>query len=126
MAYKGFLATEELFEIANDGDPDNGSWVIPVDRAKEFPDDVFLVEGAEGQERPVRYREGDFVFRLSGRDRQRSASYYTPEVLTEFTVRHTLDVYWEEHPDLAAADVLELTVCAVSYTHLTLPTIYSV
>ena len=28
----------------------------------------------------------------SGRDRQRSASYYTPEVLTEFTVRHTLDV----------------------------------
>jgi hypothetical protein len=51
------------------------------------------------------------VFRLSGRDRQRSASYYTPEVLTEFTVRHTLDVYWEEHPDLAAADVLELTVC---------------
>ncbi len=111
MAYKGFLATEELFEIANDGDPDNGSWVIPVDRAKEFPDDVFLVEGAEGQERPVRYREGDFVFRLSGRDRQRSASYYTPEVLTEFTVRHTLDVYWEEHPDLAAADVLELTVC---------------
>ncbi len=112
MAYKGFLATEELFEIDNDGDPDNGSWVISVDRADEFPDDVFLrEEGPDGQERRVRYQEGDFVFRLSGRDRQRSASYYTPEVLTEFTVRHTLDVYWEEHRDLSAADILKLTVC---------------
>lgn len=112
MAYKGFLATEELFEIDNDGDPDNGSWVIPVGRADEFPDDVFLKEeGPDGQERRVRYQDGDFVFRLSGRDRQRSASYYTPEVLTEFTVRHTLDVYWEEHPDLTAADILKLNVC---------------
>lgn len=112
MAYKGFLATDELYEIANDGDPDNGSWVISADRADEFADEVFLTEeGPDGQQRRVRYPEGDFVFRLSGRDRQRSASYYTPEVLTEFTVRHTLDVYWEEHPDLTASDILKLTVC---------------
>jgi hypothetical protein len=112
MAYKGFIATEELFEIDNDGDPDNGSWVIPVSRADEFADETFLnEEGPDGQERRVRYQEGDFVFRLSGRDRQRSASYYTPEVLTEFTVRHTLDVYWEEHPDLTASQILKLMVC---------------
>jgi len=112
MAYKGFLATEELYEIDNDGDPDTGTWVIPVDRADEFADSVFVTEeGPDGQERRVRYREGDFVFRLSGRDRQRSASYYSPEILTEFTVRHTLDVYWEEHPDLTAADILGPTVC---------------
>jgi hypothetical protein len=112
MAYKGFLATEELFEIDSDGDPDNGSWVLPVSRVDEFPDEVFLTEeGPDGQQRRVRYKEGDFVFRLSGRDRQRSASYYTPEVLTEFTVRHTLDAYWEQHRDLTAADILKLTVC---------------
>ena len=112
MAYKGFLATEELLEITNDGDPDTGSWVIPVDRADEFSDEVFLKEeGPDGQQHRVRYKEGDFVFRLSGRDRQRSASYYTPEVLTEFTVRHTLDVYWEEHPDITATNILKLTVC---------------
>jgi hypothetical protein len=112
MAYKGFLATQELFEIDNDGDPDNGSWVIPVNHANEFADRLFLKEeGPDGQPRRARYQEGDFVFRLSGRDRQRSASYYTPEVLTEFTVRHTLDVYWEEHPDLTAAEILRLTVC---------------
>jgi len=112
MAYKGFLATEELYEIDKDGDPDNGSWVIPVSLADEFSDDVFLTElRPDGHEHRVVYHEGDFVFRLSGRDRQRSASYYTPQVLTEFTVRHTLDVYWDEHPDLTAADIFKLTIC---------------
>ena len=112
MAYSGFLATEALFEVDKDGDPDNGSWVIPVDRADEFSDDVFLTEeGLDGSTKRVRYEEGDFVFRLSGRDRQRSASYYTPEVLTEFTVRHALDVLFKENPELTAADILELTVC---------------
>ena len=112
MAYKGFLAGEDLYEIAKDGDPDKGSWVIPVDRADDFPDDVFLQEeGHNGEPKRVRYRKGDFVFRLSGRDRQRSASYYTPEILTEFTVRHTLDVYWDENPGLTARDILNLTIC---------------
>ena len=112
MAYSGFLATEPLFEIDRDGDPDNGSWVIPDDRADEFPEEVFLKETLpDGSERRVRYEEGDFVFRLSGRDRQRSASYYTPEVLTEFTVRHALDVLFEENADLTARDILNLTVC---------------
>lgn len=112
MAYSGFLATEPLFEVDKDGDPDNGSWVIPVDRTDEFPADVFLTEEAlDGSTKRVRYEEGDFVFRLSGRDRQRSASYYTPEVLTEFTVRHALDVLFQENPNLTAADILKLTVC---------------
>lgn len=112
MAYSGFLATEPLYEIDKDGDPDNGSWVIPVDRADEFPEEVFLREPtADGHERRVKYEEGEFVFRLSGRDRQRSASYYTPEVLTEFTVRHALDVLFEENAGLTASDILKLTVC---------------
>jgi len=112
MAYRGFLATEELFELDDDDDPDTGTWVIPSSRADEFPDEVFVTEeDPEGRKRRVRYVEGDFVFRLAGRDRQRSASYYSPEVLTEFTVRHTLDVYWEEHPELVPGDILRLTVC---------------
>ena len=36
MAYKGFLAKDELYEIDNDGDPDNGSWVIPILQADEY------------------------------------------------------------------------------------------
>ena len=34
--------------------------------------------------------KGTFVYRLNGRDRQKSASYYTPEVLTRSTVKYTL------------------------------------
>ena len=112
MAYRGFLATEELYEVDNDGDADNGTWVIPVSKADDFHDTVFVSEpGPDGTPRRVRYGVGDFVFRLAGRDRQRSASFYTPEVLTEFTVRHALDVYEEEHPDMTAADWLGITVC---------------
>jgi hypothetical protein len=112
MAFRGFLATEALFEVDNDGDADNGTWVIPVSKADEFSDEVFLTEeGPDGVARRVTYSEGDFVFRLAGRDRQRSASFYTPEVLTEFTVRHALDVYEEENPELSAADWLNVTIC---------------
>jgi hypothetical protein len=112
MAYKGFLATEALYEIDDDANSDNGSWVVPVSKADEFANEFFLTElGPDGQPKRVRYEDGDFVFRLSGRDRQRSASYYTPEVLTEFAVRHTLDVYFNEHPDLSAHDILQLTIC---------------
>ena len=112
MAYRGFLATEPLYEVDNDGDADNGTWVIPVSQADDFADDVFVKEpGPDGTPRRVTYDVGDFVFRLAGRDRQRSASFYTPEVLTEFTVRHALDVYEEEHPDMTATDWLRITVC---------------
>ena len=34
---------------------------------------------------------GTFVFRLAGRERQQSASYYTPEVLTRFVVSQALE-----------------------------------
>ena len=110
MAYRGILAPDALYEIDNDDDPDTGTWVVSVDRADEFDDEFFVKEeGPDGQPRRVRYEQGDFVFRLAGRDRQRSASYYSPEVLTEFTVRHTLDTYWNEHPGLTSLDILSIT-----------------
>ena len=110
MAYRGILAPDALYEIDNDDDPDTGTWVVPVGRADEFDDEFFVKEeGPDGQPRRVRYEQGDFVFRLAGRDRQRSASYYSPEVLTEFTVRHTLDTYWNEHPGLMSLDILRIT-----------------
>lgn len=111
MAYRGILAPESLYEIDNDDDPDTGTWVVPVDQADEFDDEVFVTEEEpDGQPRRVRYEEGNFVFRLAGRDRRRSASFYSPEVLTEFTVRHTLDTYWDNHPDLTSRDILRITV----------------
>ncbi len=113
MAYSGFFATEDLYEVAKHGDPHKGSWVVPVTDADDYPDDVFVTRTTDngGTER-VRHAKGDFVFRLSGRDRQRSASYYTPKVLTECVVKHALaELLDQDDTTTPAKDILDLTIC---------------
>ncbi|MGP5008398.1 restriction endonuclease [Brachybacterium tyrofermentans] len=92
MSYTGSFAHEELVEVAKNGDPFDGSWVVPVDRIdSELREHVVQVRDEEtGELVDKRYQHGEFVFRLSGRERQRSASYYSPEVLTRFTVSQGL------------------------------------
>ena len=105
MAYTGFYAHTDLYEVAKGGDPTDGTWMLPVEDADEYPDDVFVMTTDEvtGRKERVMHPQGSFVFRLSGRDRQRSASYYTPEVLTRCVVKHALaellglDDYAPEH-----------------------------
>ena len=122
MAYTGFFATGDLFEVAKGGDPSGGTWMLPVDDADEYPDDVFVMaeNPTTGRNERVRHNKGSFVFRLSGRDRQRSASYYTPEVLTRCVVHHALaellglDDYAPEGGSAniqAATELLDLTIC---------------
>ncbi|WP_395155596.1 Eco57I restriction-modification methylase domain-containing protein [Ilumatobacter sp.] len=122
MAYTGFYASTDLNEVAKGGDPADGTWMLPVDDAGEYPDDVFVMTTDEvtGRKERVVHPEGTFVFRLSGRDRQRSASYYTPEVLTRCVVKHALaellglDDYAPENGSsgiVNAVDLLDLTIC---------------
>ncbi|MGP6175208.1 Eco57I restriction-modification methylase domain-containing protein, partial [Corynebacterium sp. A21] len=116
MSYTGFIAQDDLFEVAPNGNPEKGSWVIPVARADSVPQNSFVeeeVEAIEGGTRRERRKHprGSFVFRQSSRDRERSASFYTPQVLTEFTVGQAIEVLQEEGRISAAADVLSLTIC---------------
>ncbi|HMR95237.1 MAG TPA: hypothetical protein PKE05_06830 [Microthrixaceae bacterium] len=123
MAYTGFFATEDLFEVAKGGDPSDGTWMVPVADADAYPDDVFVTrtDADTGVTERVRHPEGSFVYRLAGRDRQRSASYYTPEVLTQCVVRHALAelLGTDDHARVPggsagitqATEILELTVC---------------
>src|SRR5690606_37132261 len=65
--------------------------------------------------------KGSFVFALAGRDREKTASYYTPEVLTECLTRYTLKerlgpgimAEYEARrplpPELPADEMLQLT-----------------
>ena len=57
---------------------------------------------------PKCYPKGSFIYRLAGRDREKSASYYTPESLTKCLVKYALK---ELLPDKSAADILQLKVC---------------
>ncbi len=114
MSYTGFFASEELFEVARDGDPKKGSWVVPVDRAEDIEEKDFVrVEDPDtGEQVPRRYGTGEFVFRLSGRERQQSASYYTAEVLTQFTVGQALEELLDQDGTVTPADeILGLTIC---------------
>ncbi|GAA1900435.1 hypothetical protein GCM10009716_07840 [Streptomyces sodiiphilus] len=114
MSYTGFIAEEELYEVAKGGDPSGGSWMIPASRVQDYPDEVFVQRTNEetGRRERVVHPEGAFVYRLAGRDRQTSASYYTPKSLTEVTVelalRHRLDQNGTVTP---ARELLEWKIC---------------
>ncbi len=128
MSYTGFFATEDLHEVAKDGNAEKGSWVVPVVRSQGIaPKDFVTIEDpVTGEPKPVVHEQGTFVFRLAGRERQQSASYYTPEVLTRFTVSQALvELIGPDDPDpesvewkgreiprkLSAREILDLTVC---------------
>ena len=111
MSYTGSIAGDHMVEVAKDGDPAKGSWVVPEASTRDFEPRWFVERKNPdtGVGQRVRYAPGDFVFRLSGRDRQRSASYYTPEVLTRCVVTHSLAELLTD--DTRARDVLDLKVC---------------
>ncbi|MEU6931015.1 DNA methyltransferase [Streptomyces sp. NPDC046374] len=130
MSYTGFIADQPLYEVAKGGNPSGGSWLIRPDqvasrRYPDGPDDsVFVktdVNPETGQRVPIPHKVGSYVYRLASRDRQTSASYYTPESLTQATVEQTLRFRLDEkgavdpkEPEKAwvnAADVLRWRVC---------------
>jgi len=114
MSYTGFFAEEDLYEVAKNGDSEKGSWVVPVDRSDHLSESDFvrIVDETTGEEKPVLHRKGTFVFRLAGRERQQSASYYTPEVLTKFVVSQALEELLDQDGSWTAPEqILELTIC---------------
>lgn len=114
MSYTGFIAAEPLYEVAKDGNPEKGSWVVPVDRSESIDAKHFVRYEDErtGEKKLVLHEAGSFVFRLAGRERQQSASFYTPEVLTKFVVSQALEELLDQDDSITPADdILKLTVC---------------
>ncbi|MEU1844156.1 class I SAM-dependent DNA methyltransferase [Micromonospora sediminicola] len=114
MSYTGFVATEQLYEVAKNGDPKDGSWMIPASKADEYDDSVFVYKENPytGVRSRVTYAPGQFVYRLAGRDRQTSASYYTPQSLTEVTVQLALKYRLDQDGTVTKArELLDWTIC---------------
>lgn len=114
MSYTGFFAGEDLYEVAKNGDPEKGSWVVPVTRADHLSESDFVTteDEATGERVPVIHEQGTFVFRLAGRERQQSASYYTPEVLTKFVVSQALEELLDQNGERTTPEqILQLTIC---------------
>ncbi|MCQ9346081.1 Eco57I restriction-modification methylase domain-containing protein [Corynebacterium phoceense] len=116
MSYTGFIAQRDLYEVAPKGDDSKGSWVVPADEDLGLPDDSYVMEDKElssgGTERTRKlHPTGSFVYRQSSRDRERSASFYSPQVITEFTVGQAIEVLEEEGRITKAKDILDLKIC---------------
>lgn len=91
LAFNGFFAAETLIEVkkADDADGKEGTFLVPLSRRDEFADNEILKD-PENPQFDKQIPRGQFVYRLNGRDRKKSASFYTPEVLTQTTVKYTL------------------------------------
>lgn len=80
------------------------AWFVPASRIHEYTNAEKLFDGE-----PRKHPKGKFIYRLAGREREKSASYYTPEVLTKCLVKYALK---ELLKDIKSADeILKLTVC---------------
>lgn len=84
-------------------DPLEAAYFVPSSAIGQYTDAERLFGG-----NPRKYPKGTFIYRLAGRAREKSASYYTPEVLTQCLVEHALK---EILPGKSAGEILQLTIC---------------
>ena len=133
LSYRGFFAPEELYEVQpepkktakaadadddeDEGEQDSGggttdlmdsAWFVPASRIDQYkPSERVHDTDDQGHKKLRVYPRDTFIYRLAGRDRQKSASYYTPQVLTRCLVKYALK---ELLKDKTADDILTLTV----------------
>lgn len=117
LSYRGFFASDDLYEVKKAGEEFNEletGYFVSKDEIGKYHDDEKVYE-KDGSLRI--HRKGSFIYRMAGRDREKSASYYTPEVLTRSLVKYALKELFKEQIDPitdlhAKADaILNLTVC---------------
>ena len=110
LAFRGFYAEEDYIEVHKANEPQDGTFLVPYSRMGDFDISEVLTNPETGA--PQILPKGTFVYRLNGRDRQKSASYYTPEVLTRSTVKYTLKSIIDDVRDnkRKATELLELKI----------------
>lgn len=117
LSYRGFIAEHTLFEVKRADDKFNeldvGYFVAEEELGQYTEDERVRYEKDDPDGRYKkgdlrRYEKGTFIYRLAGREREKSASYYTPEVLTKCLVKYALKELLEGK---TADDILQLTIC---------------
>lgn len=110
LAYRGFYAEEDYIEVHPVGD-EIETYLVPRSRRDDFKEEEIL-KRADNPLEDVIHKKGQFIYRLNGRDRKKSASFYTPEVLTKSTVKYTLKPIVErlERKEITASDLLQMKI----------------
>ena len=112
LSYRGFIAEETLFEVKRKGEKFNEldvGYFIPESELDNYEEEERVrYEKGERKGQLRKYEKGTFIYRLAGREREKSASYYTPGVLTKCLVKYALK---ELLKDKTADEILNLTIC---------------
>lgn len=112
LSYKGQFADRELIHVkpasGDFRDKKTPTWFVPKERLEEFQSDE--VERVTSGAARI-YRKGEFILHLNGIDREQSASYYTPEVLTRCLVEEALRELLKDYTPADADRILELKIC---------------
>tara|TARA_R110001583_G_scaffold195331_1_gene371815 strand:- start:25014 stop:30044 length:5031 start_codon:yes stop_codon:yes gene_type:complete len=124
LSYRGFFAHQDLYEVKKKGETPTEletGYFVTADQFEQYSEDervtYTVYEGGEKKTRYKKFNKGSFIYRMSGRDREKSASYYTPEVLTQSLVKYALKELFKEkiEPLNSAAEkadaIIKLTVC---------------
>ena len=113
LSYQGFYAEEDLYEVKKEGekrDELETAWFVSGEEVEKYTEgEKVFIRDDDGRSKLLRYPKGKFIYRRTGRSRESSASYYTPESLTRLVVKYALKERIKE--DMPAQEILELTVC---------------
>lgn len=112
LSYRGFIVEHDLYEVKRARDSFNEldvGYFVPESELGQYTEEERVrYESGEKKGKLRMYEKGTFIYRLAGREREKSASYYTPEVLTKCLVKYALKELLEGK---TADEILELTVC---------------
>ena len=112
LSYRGFIAEHDLYEVKRAGDSFNElevGYFVPESELDQYAENERVrYESGEKKDKLRMYEKGTFIYRLAGREREKSASYYTPEVLTKCLVKYALKELLEGK---TADEILKLTIC---------------
>ncbi|WP_404359801.1 hypothetical protein [Methylotuvimicrobium sp. KM1] len=129
LSYRGFFAQDDLYEVKKadpstsrrtSSEPDmlDTGYFVTREALDDYADNERVYDRNERGEKTLRlHKKGSFIYRLAGRDRQKSASYYTPEVLTRSLVKYALKELFKEQLDplpddrARAEKLLTLKIC---------------
>ena len=96
----------------SEADKLENAWFVPATRLSEYHEDERVFDVNDAGHRVLRkHVKGSFIYRLAGRDRQKSASYYTPQVLTQCLLKYALKELLNSDRVKKADDILTITVC---------------
>jgi hypothetical protein len=114
LSYSGFFAKTDLYEVKPAGeeyDPLQHAYFVTEEELTEYTEDERVYEAESEPRRLLCHEKGRYLYRLAGRNREKSASYYTPESLTKCLVKYALK---ELLAGKTADEILKLTVCEMA------------